>query len=92
LIHETITEALDTVRHESLQGILVDTEYLHVDALEFVLNVRDMERELPIAVVYGNGIAQYKEILSKLENTYLIEASPTPDALVRKFSAIVAHA
>ncbi len=92
MIHETITDALDTVRHQTLQGILVDTEYLRVDVLEFVLNVRDMERELPIAVVSSDGIAPYKDILHKLENTYLIEASPTPDSLLRRFSAIVARA
>jgi DNA-binding NtrC family response regulator len=46
--------SLEKIRHQKFTAIIVDQKFTKVDILEFVLNVRDIDKKVPIVVI-GNG-------------------------------------
>lgn len=50
IIRKTVLTALSLLRHHEITAIVIDKEYENVDALEFILNARDVDREVPIFV------------------------------------------
>ncbi|MCL4693399.1 MAG: hypothetical protein KJ060_12930 [Candidatus Hydrogenedentes bacterium] len=46
-----ISEAIGSLRRKRYQAVLADLDASNVDCLELVLNVRDFDRKVPIAVV-----------------------------------------
>jgi len=43
--------SLDKLRHEKFAAILVDLKFTHADVLEFILNVRDIDKKVPVVVI-----------------------------------------
>ncbi|NIR46881.1 hypothetical protein GWO43_00150 [candidate division KSB1 bacterium] len=72
LVRKKMFRALEMIRHEKFAGVVVDRGNLEEDALEFVLNVRDIDEELPVIVV-GNSVNESEnEVLANLDNTFLM--------------------
>jgi two-component SAPR family response regulator len=51
--NETMQEALHAVNRKDFAAIFLHLQNHRIDALEFVLNVRDIDRQVPIFVVYA---------------------------------------
>lgn len=50
----SMRHSLDKLRHEKFAAVIVDRKFTHADVLEFILNVRDIDREIPLVVIgYG---------------------------------------
>ena len=73
----TMREALDRLRHGRFAAVLVDREFVAVDALEFVLNVRDVDSHTPIVVVGSSTVASEDRLLRSQIRTCLIDGDPT---------------
>jgi len=58
-----MASALRAVREGNVTAILVAGEQPRVDALEFVLNVRDIDADVPIVVAVGTGDAVVDEAM-----------------------------
>lgn len=63
---------LHALRHMQAAAILVDRTQRIVDELELVLNVRDLDKEIPILLVGSLPEARVDAILSSRHRTYLI--------------------
>jgi len=50
IIRRTIIAAMDILRHQDINSIIFDKQHRHIDVLEFILNVRDIDRKVPIYV------------------------------------------
>ena len=50
IVRRTILAAIDILRHYDLSAIIIDKENQQFDALEFVLNIRDIDRRVPIYI------------------------------------------
>ncbi len=44
-------QALDMLHHDKFSAIFIDYDHVDVDALEFILNVRDMKLNLPVVII-----------------------------------------
>jgi DNA-binding NtrC family response regulator len=66
--------AIDTLQHGNFSAVFVDDDHMSEDTLEFVLNVRDVDDEVPILVV--GGLDDYKrKVLSDRSGVYLVSDS-----------------
>jgi hypothetical protein len=73
LVWQTIEGTLDRLRHRRFAGLVVDTEHADVDVLELVLNVRDVDPEVPIFVVSGTDGTEGDEIVRSIARTFVVE-------------------
>ena len=73
----SMQHSLEKLRHQKFTAILVDQKFTHADVLEFILNVRDIDKKVPVVVI-GNGADEkitrkianqdHTTILSEVEN------------------------
>ena len=77
LIRGRMFNALRLIRHERFSAVLIDRNHLEKgDVLEFILNVRDLERQIPIIVVGKSAQPNEDQALATQQNTFLLsEAS-----------------
>jgi len=73
LIREKMVTALKDIHHKSAAVVFLDMQFVEIDALEFVINVRDIDQHLPVVIVNGS-IEGEKEILNQ-HNTFIIPRS-----------------
>ena len=81
IIRRSILSAMEFLRHYEIVAIIIDKEHQNVDAIEFILNARDVARDTPIFVpeqfyevedwnlirIYGK-IALYDDMNYPLDN------------------------
>lgn len=73
----SMQHSLEKLRHQKFTAILVDQKFTHADVLEFILNVRDIDKKVPVVVI-GNGADEkitrkiakqdYTNVLSEVES------------------------
>ena len=56
VLRESIMSAIAALRRGRFRAIVVDCEHTAVDVLEFVLNVRDVDADVPIHVLNGGEL------------------------------------
>lgn len=90
LVRETLPEALDKLRHDRFAMIVVDRRHVDVDVLEFVLNVRDIDATIPVAVVGQSATGgQEDKILCAQRRTYLIDKLEGPHRLAQYLERVL---
>ena len=72
LVRHDMTAALDKIRHERFTAIVLDRGYERIDALEFVLNVRDLDQHTPIFVVGPSDDRNANQVLAQQNEVYLV--------------------
>lgn len=50
----SMRHSLDKLQHQRFAGIIIDRKLTHADVLEFILNVRDVDKHIPVVVI-GRG-------------------------------------
>jgi CheY-like chemotaxis protein len=80
---ETMQSALDKLRHERFELVLIDRQSARVDVLELVLNVRDLDRNIPIVVVGRSHDPAEERSLRSQKHVFVIEQPGDREALVR---------
>lgn len=90
LVREHIEQALRTLRHEQIEAVLVDARNAGVDALEFVLNVRDVDRIVPILVATSDETPEdLRPALQGVPGVRLTEPDASPEKAVTGLERIV---
>jgi DNA-binding NtrC family response regulator len=83
LVRGSIQSALDRIRREKFAAIVVDQKRVKVDVLEFILNVRDIDAEIPVLVVGpSQGEPSYKT-LQRLDNTVILQEFQSAESLAK---------
>jgi len=89
LAPDHIESALETLRHEEVAGILISSMNAAIDILELVLNVRDVDMHVPIAVVGKHGVSRDVDAISRtMPNIHIISDSVSPNRVVNRFKKI----
>ena len=77
LLREGILSTLSTLRRGSFAVIAVDPEHLAIDLLEFVLNVRDIDGRIPIAILGEPPDARIRDTLASQPGVHVLPAEET---------------
>jgi hypothetical protein len=87
LVRESIQSALDGLRHEKFAAIVVNQKRAKVDVLEFILNVRDIDTEIPVLVVGPLHDEPTYKTLQRLSNTAILREFESAESLAKSLEA-----
>lgn len=87
IIRRSIPSALQLMRHLKFRGIIVEDEHKNLDTLEFILNVRDLNTEIPIFI---SNKYQKHNVIKKIQNLGMIEIfDETDNKIENKLQSIL---
>ena len=89
LVQRNIPQALDKLRHEHFAMIVVDRSHTDVDVLEFILNVRDIDGEIPIVVIGQSDDTLDDQILRAQPRTFVSGQYDSPEHFAREIGQIL---
>ncbi|NQT19869.1 MAG: hypothetical protein HQ592_09195 [Planctomycetes bacterium] len=72
VVRKTMRGVLAKLPTERFTAILVDRDHSNDDLLEFVLNVRDIDIEIPVFIVGEPADPKSDEMLTRLRNIHFI--------------------
>jgi len=75
MLRSSMSSALSKLRSERFAAVLVDRGTIDVDALEFVLNVRDINEHVPVVVVGPTDDTDDEEALRAQPGTQVLDRS-----------------
>jgi DNA-binding NtrC family response regulator len=85
----SMQHSLEKLRHQKYTAILVDQKFTHTDVLEFILNVRDIDKKIPVVVI-GNGTTErIAQKISNQNNTILLNEAESSDKLTERLEQIL---
>ncbi len=82
----SMQHSLDKLRHEKFAAILVDLKFTHADVLEFILNVRDIDKEVPVVVVGTVEDERIDRTIVKQARTRVLTEIENRDRFVEKLA------
>ena len=82
----SMQHSLDKLRHEKFAAILVDLEFTHADVLEFILNVRDIDKKVPVVVIGTVKDERIDRMIVKQAHTRVLTEVENRDRFVEKLS------
>ena len=86
LSHSRMTDVLSVVQHHLVSWVLVDNREPDTDVLEIVLNIRDVDPAIPVAVVDAEDRpAAWREALSRIEGVHILPSTNSRRALAGSF-------
>lgn len=89
LIREKMFKALESLRHGDYQAVLIDARSSEVDMLEFILNVRDIDPNIPVLIIDRAENVFIDQAVVRLNNTFLM--APNPQRLAQTMQLLNRH-
>jgi DNA-binding NtrC family response regulator len=85
----SMQHSLEKLRHQKFTAILVDQKFTHTDVLEFILNVRDIDKKVPVVVI-GNGVDEkITQNIAKQDYTTVLSEVESNDKLTEKLEQVL---
>jgi hypothetical protein len=69
--------------------VIVDRKLTHVDVLEFILNVRDINQEIPIVVIGQGSDERIDRKIIKQDRTVILNGSEMEDTLTERLAQVL---
>lgn len=85
----SMQHSLDKLRHNKFAAILVDLEFTRADVLEFILNVRDLDREVPVVVIGKVKDGRIDNMIARQANTKVLTDFENRDRFVEKLAQVL---
>lgn len=73
LVRKNMFAALEAIRHADFRAIFIDQKHAKIDALEFILNVRDFDERTPIFVLKSTIRKSEQKLVEKQKNVLLLD-------------------
>lgn len=85
-VRGSMQHSLDKLRHEKFAAVLVDLEFTRADVLEFILNVRDIDKEVPVVVIGTVKDERIDRMIVKQAHTRVLTEVENRDRFVEKLA------
>jgi len=82
----SMRHSLDKLLHQRFAAVIVDRKFTHADVLEFILNVRDINREIPIVVIGSGKDEQMDQKIRRQGDTIILNGSERDNVLREKLA------
>lgn len=73
IVRRRMLPALDRIRHENFDAVFLDQDRGEVDVLEFVLNVRDHDSDIPVVVVGDISNDREHRLVYSMQPVFLVK-------------------
>ncbi len=77
----SMRHSLDKLLHQRFAAVIVDQKFTNADVLEFILNVRDINQQIPVVVIGSGGDERIDGKISRLSRTIILNGSGQDDEL-----------
>jgi FixJ family two-component response regulator len=81
----SMRHSLDKLLHQRFAAVIVDRKFTHADVLEFILNVRDINQEIPIIVI-GSGKDEQMDQRIRRQNCTILNGTNGKDVPAEKLA------
>jgi DNA-binding NtrC family response regulator len=71
----SMRHSLDKLRHQTFAAVIVDRKFTHADILEFILNVRDINQNIPVVVIGSGPDEQIDRKIMRQNHTIILNGS-----------------
>lgn len=85
----SMQHTLEKIRHQKFTAILVDQKFTKADVLEFVLNVRDIDKKVPIVVIGNGADEKIARKIAKQDNTTVLGEIESDDKLTETLDQVL---
>jgi len=82
----SMQHCLDKLRHQKFAAILVDHRFTQADVLEFILNVRDIDKKVPVVVIGTVDDERIDRKIVKQAHTRVLTEIENRDRFVEKLA------
>lgn len=82
----SMRHSLAKLRHETFDAVIIDRLFTRADVLEFILNVRDINPEIPIVVIGPGSDDQIDAKIKSQNRTIILNGSEMGDTLAEKLA------
>lgn len=89
LVRENILSVIDKLRHERFSAIIVDQDCANPDILELILNVRDIDEQIPVVVLGQLSKKEIRKTLASQNKTIVVENTTNGNKLAEKLEGIL---
>jgi len=89
LVRGDIESILDKLRHDQFGAVLVDGRYANTDVLELILNVRDVDEQIPVVVLGKLSDEAVRKTLAAQKQTTLVEDAADSGKLAERLENIL---
>lgn len=89
LVRENIQGVLDKLRYEQFGAIVVDQRYANTDVLELILNVRDVDEQIPVVVLGKLNDEAVCKTLASEKRTTIVEDTEDGNKLAGRLEQIL---
>jgi DNA-binding NtrC family response regulator len=80
----SMRHTLEKLVHNRYAAVIVDRKFTNADVLEFILNVRDINQEIPVVVIGFGNEERIDRKISKLDHTIMLNGSEKYETLGEK--------
>ena len=84
MVCTSIQDVLSKLRHEQFMAVIFDSDQLYVDALELVLNIRDVNNNIPVIVIGQSKDMGDCHTLLSIGRTYIIDREGVVDGISKR--------
>jgi len=77
----SMRHSLEKLVHQRFAAVIVDRKFTNADVLEFILNVRDINQEIPVVVIGSGSDELIDKKISRLGRTIILNGSGRDDTL-----------
>jgi DNA-binding NtrC family response regulator len=77
----SMRHSLEKLVHQRFTAVIVDRKFTTADILEFVLNVRDINQQIPVVIIGSGSDKRIDKKISRLEHTIILNGSGRDDTL-----------
>ena len=72
LVRDNMQKILEKLGHDDITAVVMDTDNASTDIIEFVLNVRDINQDVPIVIVGTEVTANEVQALERQHNIVIL--------------------
>jgi len=85
----SMRHSLDKLLHQSFAAVIVDRKFTNADVLEFILNVRDINQQIPVIVIGPGSDERIDKKISRIGRTIILNGSGRDDKLGEKLAQVL---
>jgi DNA-binding NtrC family response regulator len=85
-VRGSVRHSLEKVHHRRFSGVVVDRKFTHADVLEFILNVRDINRTIPVVVIGPGKDEQIEGKINVQDHTIVLNEFDRGQKLAREMA------
>jgi FixJ family two-component response regulator len=85
----SMQHSLEKLRQQKFTAILVDQKFTKADVLEFILNVRDIDKKVPVVVIGNGRDRRIDRKIAKQDNTTVLGEVESSNNLAEKLKQIL---